>query len=130
MFASLLTSRKNIAAGLLAGAVLLTTGAAGFGQQQYVPTYSNSPAPPVQPYVNQQAQLTAADQLDQLLAAITLCSIRIRCLPRCWRLRPIRRTSPAPAQWLQTYPNPTDDDINAQPWDPSVKAAWCISQAC
>lgn len=86
------------------------------------PEYIQYPdaAPPVTPAVAGAPVILAADQIDQLTAPIALYPdpLLAEMLPAC--------TYPADVaaawQFIQATPNPTEDAINAQAWDPTVKA--------
>ena len=80
------------------------------------------PAPPVAVYPQQYAPVSAlADyQVDQLTAPIALYPdpLLAQLLPAATYPDDIADA----ANWLQHYPQPSEDQINAQQWDPSVKA--------
>ena len=77
-------------------------------------------SPPVATYAPAQAPAYTADQLRQLLAPIALYPDPL--LTQILAAATYPQDIAAAQQWLQYFPNPTEDNINAQPWDPSVKA--------
>jgi len=83
------------------------------------PTYVQYPenAPPVVP-ASQNVQLSPA-QLDQLLGPIALYPDPLLSLmfPAATYPQDVQ----AAQAWLDGTPNPTEDAINAQPWDDSIK---------
>ncbi|HUO09174.1 MAG TPA: DUF3300 domain-containing protein [Phycisphaerae bacterium] len=84
----------------------------------YVPqTYA---APPVPTYPAPAAPTLTADQLNQLLAPIALYPDPLLTMVLAAATYP--QDIAAAQQWLAYFPNPTEDAINAEPWDPSVKA--------
>jgi hypothetical protein len=95
--------------------------------QTYTPGYAPpaypayTPGPPVQaaPIPQQAPQLTD-QQLDQLTGPIALYPdpLLAQLLPAATFPDDVT----AAAQYLAAYPQPSEDAINAQPWDPSVKA--------
>jgi hypothetical protein len=103
---------KGIAAIVLAGATLSALA------QIYPQGYS---APPVPVAAPQQAPATLdAEQLDQLIAPIALYPDPL--LSQILAASTYPQDVAAAQQWLQYFPNPGEADIDAQPWDPSVKA--------
>jgi len=88
--------------------------------QQY-PQYTQYPAyaPPVTPAVPQ-AVLLAPAQIDQLVGPVALYPdpLLAQVLPAATYPQDIT----AAQQWLQACPNVTEEDIQAQSWDPSIKA--------
>jgi hypothetical protein len=116
-------------------AVLIATGALTIGgllqaasAQTYIPVYQPVPvyrsyapvyvAPPVA--VAPVAPRFSDEQLDQLLAPIALYPdpLLAQVLPASTYPQDIV----AAQRWLTAYPQPTEDAINAQSWDPSIKA--------
>jgi Protein of unknown function (DUF3300) len=106
---------KSTSAALMA-AVIIGLDGMGYGQA-YTPAYTSPPVPAAQQGSN--APLVAA-QLDQLLGPIALYPDPLLSTVLAAATYPQDVT--AAAQWLQSFPTPSEDDINAQPWDPSVKA--------
>src|SRR5438067_2481169 len=80
--------------------------------------YVYSPAPPVQ--VVPSAQWLDEEQLDELTGPIALYPdpLIAQILPAS--TYPLEVTTAD--QWLRVYPQPSEDAINAQNWDPSIKA--------
>jgi len=114
-----ISGSRRYLAGALAAVVAL--GGSGLTFGQYVPTYSQSPyAPPVQAYTNAQPTALSPDQLDQLLAPVALYPDPL--LAQVLAAATYPQDIADAAQWLQSYPSPSEDDINAQPWDASIKA--------
>ncbi len=77
-------------------------------------------APPAPSYSPAAAPAYTADQLRQLLAPIALYPDPL--LTQILAAATYPQDIAAAQQWLQYFPNPSEDNINAQPWDPSVKA--------
>ncbi len=93
-------------------------------QQPYTPQYPQyqqypANAPPVAPAAQPQVALTPA-QIDQLVAPIALYPDPL--LAQIFPAATYPQDLAAAQQWLQAYPNVTEDDIQAQNWDPSIKA--------
>jgi len=115
---------------LLTAITLACASACGSGQvSEPVPFPEYVAAPvgpaPVEPIVAGAAPVTApvifsGDQLDQLLAPIALYPdpLLAEMLPASTYPQDVA----AAAQWLQATPNPTQEAIDAQSWDPTVKA--------
>jgi hypothetical protein len=85
--------------------------------QVYAPLYTAPPVPVAAPAV---PTTLDAQQLDQLLAPIALYPDPL--LSQILAASTYPQDVSAAEQWLQYFPNPTEDNINAQPWDSSVKA--------
>src|ERR1700743_462434 len=101
---------------LAVGGVLATAGMS-IGQT-YSPVYA--PAPPVAPVPQAVYYTMSAEQIDQLLGPIALYPDPL--LSEVLAAATYPQDITAAEQWLQSFPTPTEDDINAQPWDPSIKA--------
>jgi len=95
------------------------------GQPYYAapqfPQYVQYPqtAPPVTPVVPAPQVTLNADQLDQLLGPIALYPDPLLSL--IFPASTFPQDVAAAAQWLAAMPNPTEDAINAQSWDASIK---------
>jgi hypothetical protein len=77
-------------------------------------------APPVVAAAPDPAPLLNASQMDALTAPIALYPDPLLAQVLAASTYPDDIASAA--AWLKAHPNPTDEAINAQPWDPSVKA--------
>ena len=88
--------------------------------QGYTYTPSYAPTAPVPAADNQAAPTYTPDQLDQMLGPIALYPDPL--LSQALAASTYPQDIASAAQWLQDNPNPTDDQISAQPWDPSVQA--------
>jgi hypothetical protein len=88
--------------------------------QTYEYTSSYAPAPPVAPHPDAPAPAYTADELDQMLGPIALYPDPL--LSQVLAASTYPQDVAAAGQWLQYHSNPSDEEINAQPWDPSVKA--------
>ena len=95
------------------GAVLLL--AAASWAQEY-----DWGAPPVAAAQGQDNAALSDDQIDQLLEPIALYPdpLLAEVLPASTYPQQVIQA----AQWLQGNPNPSDQAVDAQPWEPSVKA--------
>jgi hypothetical protein len=111
------TMRKTMTLGSLAatalGAVLFL--AAASWAQDY-----DWGAPPVAAAQGQENPALSDDQIDQLLEPIALYPdpLLAEVLPASTYPQEILQA----AQWLQENPNPSDQAVDAQAWEPSVKA--------
>jgi hypothetical protein len=94
-------------------AVVLACGITARGQNYITP-----PAPAYVP--EGQPELLAPQQLDQIVAPIALYPDPL--LSQVLAAATYPQDVAAAQQWLQYFPNPVEEDIDAQPWDPSVKA--------
>jgi hypothetical protein len=106
-------------AGVIAAAVLMS----GFSAQAQTPVYTPGydAAPPVPEYQQAAAPTALApQQLDQLLGPIALYPDPL--LSEVLAAATYPDDIAAAAQWLQSFPTPSEQDIDAQPWDPSVEA--------
>jgi hypothetical protein len=77
-------------------------------------------APPVAAAQGQENAALSDDQIDQLLQPVALYPD-----PLLAEILPASTYPPQviqAAQWLQGNPNPSDQAVDAQPWEPSVKA--------
>jgi hypothetical protein len=85
---------------------------------RYAPAPVYAPAPPVMAPVA--VQYLSEAQLDQLTAPIALYPdpLIAQILPAS--TYPLEIVTAA--QWLRSYPQPTEDAINVQAWEPSIKA--------
>ncbi len=99
----------------------LATAGVSFGQS-YTPTYSPvyAPAPPVAPAPQPVYYTMSAQQIDQLVGPIALYPDPL--LSEVLAAATYPQDVAGAAQWLQSFPTPTEEDINAQPWDASIKA--------
>jgi hypothetical protein len=86
--------------------------------QDYSYTPSYAPAPPVSPQL--EPVTYSADQLDQMLAPIALYPDPL--LSEVLAAATYPQDVAAAGQFLQYNPTPSDADISAQNWDPSVMA--------
>jgi hypothetical protein len=111
-------SKTSCIAAILAAAAILPACTSPTLAQSYNYTPSYAPAPPVAAYT--QASTYTADQLDQMLGPIALYPDPL--LSQVLAAATYPTDIAAAAQWLQYNPNPSDDAINQQPWDASVKA--------
>ncbi|MGN6368356.1 MAG: DUF3300 domain-containing protein [Phycisphaerae bacterium] len=75
-----------------------------------VPAYPTAPAVPTY----------SADQLRQLLGPIALYPDPL--LTQILAAATYPQDIASAQEWIQYFPNPSEDDIAAQPWDPSVQA--------
>jgi hypothetical protein len=103
----------------LAGvAALASESAVCMAQEGWVAVYTVN-APPVAA-VDYEPALLSDEQLDQLLQPIALYpdALLAQVLPAATYVEEVMQAS----QWLDMYPQATDQAIDAQPWDPSVKA--------
>jgi hypothetical protein len=110
----MLIARKRFTLALLAMSV---AGSVAGAQTYYTPGYT---APPAPAYGAPAAPALTADQLDQLLGPIALYPDPL--LTEILAASTYPQDIAAAQQWLQYFPTPSEDDINGQPWDPSVKA--------
>jgi hypothetical protein len=112
-------STANLAA-LMAAAVLVSgLGASAQTPIYYTPGYTA--APPVPQYQDTSAPTALApEQLDQLLGPIALYPDPL--LSEVLAAATYPDDLATAAQWLQSFPTPSEQDIDAQPWDSSVKA--------
>jgi hypothetical protein len=107
---------------LAVAAALCWTGARAMGQADYqapqYPQYVQYPqgAPPVTP--TGPVTLTA-DQIDQLVGPVALYPDPLLSL--IFPAATYPQDVVAAEQWLAATPNPTEADIAAQSWDPSIK---------
>jgi hypothetical protein len=91
-------------------------------QMTYAPPSQPGYAAPAQPGTNNattSAQLTA-QEIDQLTAPVALYPDPLLAVVLPASTYPNDIASAA--NWLRSDPQPTDEQINGQPWDPSVKA--------
>jgi hypothetical protein len=109
------------------GFCLLMTGAVGCAQTYYYPTDPNVPVyqyyPPGPPVAVAQPQAPASltpDQLDQLLAPIALYPDPL--LAQLFPATTYPQDLLAAASWLQQNPTPTEPQVQALPYDASIKA--------
>ena len=88
--------------------------------QTYSYTSSYPPAPPVVPNPDAPMPKYTADELDQMLGPIALYPDPL--LSQVLAAATYPQDVAAAGQWLQYHSNPSEEEINDQPWDPSVKA--------
>lgn len=91
-----------------------------YGTVVYEDLHPTTQAPPVTPIETVGAARLSDDQIDELMAPIALYpdSLLAQLLPACAYLSEVRSA----AQWLQSNPQPSEQSIAAQNWDPSVSA--------
>ncbi|HVT80716.1 MAG TPA: DUF3300 domain-containing protein, partial [Phycisphaerae bacterium] len=118
---------------LLSAACLAATQSCVSGQSYYgqsfgdpsvypqYPQYVQYPegAPPVAPAMPAGEAALSDDQIDQLLSPVALYPDPLLSL--IFPAATYPQDVAAAEQWLQATPNPTEEAINAQPWDPSIK---------
>jgi hypothetical protein len=110
------TTRSTFTTALVA--IGLMSSLAGAQDYSYTPgAYS---APPVPTSAAPATPTLDADQLRQLVGPIALYPDPL--LTQVLAAATYPQDIAAAQQWLQYFPNPSEDDINGQPWDPSVKA--------
>ncbi len=110
---------KTHAAAVMMMAVFAGTWVASAQTAVYTPGYDAAPPAPV--YAPQAAPAALApEQLDQLLGPIALYPDPL--LSEVLAAATYPEDVTAAANWLQSFPTPSEQDIDAQPWDPSVKA--------
>jgi hypothetical protein len=110
-----------------AGGLFLGLCGSALGQ----PYYNGAPPPqyyyytgpqyaPAPPAAAPAVVLLSADQLDQLTAPVALYPDPL--LAQMFPAATYPQDVMSAAQWLQSYPQPAEADIAAQPWDDSIKA--------
>jgi len=112
-------------AGIGALGCLLVGGTRAVAQDEYegtqYPQYVQYPegAPPVTPGVPAQQAALSPDEIDQLVGPIALYPDPLLSLIFTASTYP--QDVLAAEQWLNSAPSPTEESIEAQSWDPSVK---------
>ena len=100
-------------------------GGSAMGQASFAvpqaPQYVQYPqgAPPVTPAVPGAQVTLSPDQMDQLLGAIALYPAPLLSL--IFPAATYPQDVGAAEQWLENTPDPTEADIDGQPWDASIK---------
>ncbi len=113
-------SRVALAAIAFAGGISVFGDVVPIEAPQY-PQYVQYPdSPPVAPGVEAPATLLTGDQLDNLLAPVALYPDPL--LAEMFPAATYPQDIATAQQWLQATPNPSEDAIDAQPWDDSIKA--------
>src|SRR5262249_48903680 len=102
----------------VAAAIIATCGIASGQEYTYTSAYPSGP--PVATVPVPAATSYSADQLDQMLGPIALYPDPL--LSQILAASTYPQDVAAAAQWLAGMPSPTDAEISAQPWDPSVQA--------
>jgi len=104
----------------VAGSLAMVAPGSPMSAQAYDYTPGYAAAPPVVPHPDAPSPKYTADELDQMLGPIALYPDPL--LSQVLAASTYPQDVAAAGEWLRYHSNASEADINAQGWDPSVKA--------